>query len=132
MDAPTPVVAGVMLAFAGTLMIYAMWDQPRIEKRRQEYVNRRVREAVASLPDAVKRQPAERGMTVGEWLLRQVVASGQRQRKAGADPDPDARFRRTGAFADLSRQRIAIYPPRSDCSRPICLHRTARAPTRAN
>ena len=90
-DAPLVVVAALYLVLLAALIAAGSWShrREREHERQDAMIEQRVTEAVAALPDSVKRQPAERGITVGEWILR-LTANVQRQRKAGADPDPDA------------------------------------------
>ena len=77
-DAPIVVVAALYLALLAALIAAGSWSHRRERERERQdaMIEQRVTEAVAALPDDVRRRPVQ-GMTVGE-----------NRRAAGGDPAP--------------------------------------------
>ena len=89
-DAPIVVVAALYLVLLAALIAAGSWSHRHERERQNAVMQRLVEDAVAALPDDVKRQPAARGMTVGEWLLRRLVEASQDRRREAERNDTDS------------------------------------------
>ena len=84
-DAPPWVLIVLVVVFLVALSPLAAWGSRRERARQDAVIEQRVTEAVAALPDDVRRQPVQ-GMTLLDRILQNLVAASTR------DPngDPDA------------------------------------------